>query len=264
MISVCTVVTNNIIDKYLHNFLDSLVDHTKLVKEIIIVNCEQENQARTFYLKNKDINLKYLNYYIPDRAYQHPLGLHVALDNTTQEYVLFSDPDIIFYAPVDEIYKNLIDKYNLFIVGIAHHTALGMTMQYFPCVQNCLIKKDKLPNADYLKGSLKMRFMLAPGHLFQDWPYTEETALSLDGKYLIHGPIPELWKNFPAPELNLSCDTGCNLCLYCNDIGGKWLSFQTLDCHNYTTKIYKTNFKLKDNLGNIKLLHHATNSCNSI
>ncbi len=262
MLSICTVVTDSIVKTYLDKFLDSVAAHLKLVREVIVVNCEHGGGLASEYKIRDDIVVKRYNYHIEDRPYQHPLGLHYALDNATQDYILFSDPDLYFYTAVDEVYKNLMDKYNLFIVGISHHSSLGMTMKFFPCVQSCLVKRSTLPGPDFLKGKLKKRNMLAPGHLFaDDAEEREETFPLLDGKYLVHGPIPGLWDKFPEPNPNFSCDTGCNLCLYCNEIGGRWLSFQTLDIHNYTTKIYRNNFKLKDNLGNTKLLYHETNGC---
>lgn len=256
MISLCTVVTDRIIERYLKRFLDSIAEHTKLVKEVIIVNCEHEGNYEEYNIR-KDIVVKTFNHHINQRTYQHPLGLHHAVDQSTQEYILFSDPDLYFYTAADEIYKNLMDKYNLFIVGISHHSSLCLATRYFPYVQNCFIKKDKLPGPDFLKGKLKMRHMLVPtaGWLDDNFP-------PLDGKYLIHGPIPGLWEKFPYPELTNSYETGCNLYLHCEEIGGKWLSFQTLDCHNYTTKIYRNNFKLKANLGNVKLIYHETNGHN--
>nr|NIQ14243.1 hypothetical protein [Candidatus Dadabacteria bacterium] len=53
-------------------------------------------------------------------------------------------------------------------------------------------------------------------------------------------------------------DVGCNLYLWAEMKNMKWLSFQTLDCHNYTTTYYRTNVKPITIPRKQKILYHMT------
>lgn len=164
------------------------------------------------------------------RLYGHPLAMKAAIERASNDLVLLCDPDIFFYAPVDKIYLGLMEKYDLNYIGAAPHLAIEYSSKFFPNILCMLTRKSCLPDEDFLP--------------------------QFKGEYLRGDRDDSLAPNFPYP--NGLFDTGVYLYLWAEQNKQKWLSFYPSDIHLYTTKMYRTNFKLKDRIPQNKLFYHAT------
>lgn len=129
----------------------------------------------------------------------------------------------------DEMYLNLYEQYDLNIIGISHYTESVYGFN-FPTVINCLIKKDKLPSKNWMKGELKLKPYNGKDitKYNDDWP-------CMDGYYLMPGPIKKRYLEFPNP--NTWFQTGCNLYLWDKDNGRKSITFK----HDGSGTTYYTN-----------------------
>lgn len=252
MISVCSVTLDGLLP-YLDIFIESL-SKNKLVKELLIAKVDSDKN----YLQTSQIgDLKVVVFGHPITTsldYGHALGLHGAIDRTNEEYVWVSDPDVFFYPDTDDFYLQMTEKYNLNIIGVSHHNALGLAWGFFCNIINFLIKKDRLPDKNWLKGTLKHG-----RDLVVNFDEDASKLCDADGLYLIQGAIPELYKKWPNAGDRILYDIGANLWLWNEEKQGRWMSFPTFDTHFYSSSIYKTNFKLKDPLEKRKLIYHQTN-----
>lgn len=275
MISLCTVILED-----MKVFADILTDcalkRMPSVEEMIISHSDKENlHIDAYALERKDRPLQIIesncnflnNLDFPlgpikeeccklkinlvtdyDRMrHGHAIGLHECLKFANQEYILFSEPDAFYYSDPAEVYIEIMNKYDIDFIGISPHTAQNQSYTYFPCVQSMVVRKDKLPPKDWLKN------VKYSDELDETGPKRNHELL-MQGKYLIQSIIPEFKNEFPNSKGMF--DTGCLLYLWCKQQGMRWLSFQTLDTKNWTTAIYKTNFKLKDKLKRKKILYH--------
>jgi hypothetical protein len=257
MISLCTVVLSGM-EKVYTVLIDSILKKTKLVTEVILVNVggvdgtDVTDEEKTWQERN--VTFKKINY-LPIGGFKHghASGLHRGIALAQNEYVMLCDPDIFFYTNIDEFYLDVMNKHKLNVIGVSHHAAINQSYFYFPCVMNMLIKKKDLPDENFLKGEIKLR----PTVLRE--PEDVNLLEDLEGKYLMIGPIPKHIDEFPNKDIHCNFDVGCNLYLWSKQQNWKWLSFQTLDCHTYTTKYYRSNIKIP-RLENIKLLYHMTTS----
>lgn len=278
MISICTVTYGNM-DDYTHVFVDSIRCRTRHVTEVVIVKVDAPQDGLINEWRQGQIHFRVIGYNLLNHlqgykssawAYMvcgHTFGLHHALENSTGEYIWFSDPDLFFLNTVDQIYLDLMSKHNLDIVGISHFNAKEQSYGYFPCVINCLVKKADLPDSDWLEDQLWIR----SGMQLIENP---QPLIPTPGKFLISFPIPEFQDQFPNPHGMF--DTGCNLWIWNQQRGGRWLAFYLDQWHtcfrynrgfnkllyplNYNTARYKTNFGLEDALGKEDLLYHRTRS----
>jgi hypothetical protein len=185
----------------------------------------------------------------------HALGMHACIEKATSEYIMFCDPDIFFYCPVETLYLDLINKYNLNYIGISHHAALTQAFTWFPCITNSFVRKNALPNKDFLKNEIRITGAL---HINNIKSLESQTAEQMDGYWLLQGPIEGLYNKFPNNNLSSTYgifDVGCNLWLWNVEKNWKWLAFQTIDCHIYNTGYNKGNFKI-DKIKPQKLLYH--------
>ena len=269
MITLCTVLTP-IHNNYLDIFLESLVKNTKTISKILIadtttyrpreffINLLKENKEQELYNTTKkwkinNIEVERFEAPIHENEFGHALGLHACIDKTETEYIFFSDPDLFFYTAVDELYLNLKTKYNLEYIGCSHHSALANAYGFFPYLVSSLVKKKDLPPKDFLKEHLYFKYGIIIAE--QEQKDIKDVA---PGKYLIGGPILEIKDELPNPKKSVLYDTGVNLCLWGIRNNWKWLSFQTLDCHLYTTKYYRTgNLKINERLPYQKLIWHS-------
>lgn len=245
MISICTVTLNRLQD-FLNIFCTSVVESTREVSEVIIINAESEESSEWTenFIHFRVIGGKHNVFRIGDpTSYcaQHAFGLHQAVELAKNDYVLISDPDIFFYTKIDEFYLNLADKYNLHFVGISRPDAVAQSIVYFPCIMNLFTKKEYLPTKDFLSDF----------DLGLSW---QTENVTLPGKYFYPGCPVGCKSFFPNPDGHY--ETGCNLLLWTKEKNYNWLSFQTPDCHTYYTKYYRANFKPK--LPNTKILYHAS------
>ncbi len=264
MISLCTVLHTGC-KVFIDTMLDSVKRHGTLVKEILIVQIDGdefyeeswEEGGVTFTRVGHPVDKLWAGDQIINAIYNgHALGLHECIKRSTQEYLMFCDPDVFWYGPLDAIYMDLMERHDLNYVGTSHHAATTQAFTYFPCVTNAMLRRAELPGPDFLRGEIRGFGALHINNI--DKPeYGAMTAL--DGYWLIQGPIPGHYDKFPNPGLSKDSglfDVGCNLYLWGLENNWRWLSFQTLDCHNYTTAYCRTNFKPLPKLKKEKLLYH--------
>jgi hypothetical protein len=234
MISLCAVSTpvleqTGVMDM----FRESVKRNLRLVNEVIVVSSSEVEPPHT------------------DTAggVQHALCLHRALSKATNKYVLFSDPDIFFYTSVDQFYLELMAEHRLDVIGISHQDATSFAHRFFPTVTNMLVKKDHLPGPAWLEGEIR----LATGYRRGDKPLEP-----LDGMFLIPGCVPSQANKYPNPDGLY--ETGCLLMAWAQDANWRWLSFQTADCHRYSSAYNRSNFKIGKPLPRRLLLYHGTHS----
>lgn len=235
MISLITVAYKpEPFDELIELFIKSILEKSKLISEIIIVHGKSPNE---FIFERKIKNIKIINVAPKPQIIhhsqiryktnttslykEHSMAMHYGLSLVTQPYVLMSDPDIIIYLNnFDELYLNLYEEYNLNIIGVSHYCPTDQPFYLiFPTIINCLIKKEKLPNVDWLKSYLKLRPIKKGCLSFDNWP-------TLDGCYLLGGCIPQKSNQY----LNTNCyfNPGCNLWLWDKELGKKFITFVCL------------------------------------
>jgi hypothetical protein len=253
MISLLTVQIDGC-KEHLKVLLDSVFKRSKLVTEVIIAISDATDP--TFYDEKLEGKIK-IKRVATDMCgqqlwYGHGLGLCTALSHASNPFVIFHDPDCFWYTAVDEFYIDLYNKYNLNYIGVSHHNGINQCFTYFPYVISSMAKVATLPNKDWLKGKLKFRgAMLHRAELKPDDP-----GDLADGKFLIPNPIPDLCNTYPNKNDDAIFDIGCNMWLWNEERKGKWLSFQTLDCHTYTSRYYRSNFKLSVKFPLQNLVYH--------
>jgi hypothetical protein len=251
MISLGTV-TRKGMEPVLEIFIESILQRTKLIDEVIIVNASSEGSEEINF-EQRNIKFRKVNC----NFNTHAEGLHECIDRATNEYLMLSDPDIFFSSAIDELYISLLEQYALNVVGVSHHAANNQSYLYFPCVMNMLVKKSQLPDADFLRGHCRAR----PSILRAKPPAIEPAEEVLDlveGKYLVTGPIEKYIDVFPNKDINCHFDVGCNLYLWAVQQKWRWLAFQTLDCHWYRTTYFRSNVKELKVPPKQKLLYHYT------
>lgn len=248
MISFCVTLLKTHYQRYFPILLESIVNYCPLVDEIIVCkNEEEKSYEEKFNYSGKYVKIYGCEYNKPIYGYNiqsidHALSMHQCIDKTKNDYIFLCDPDIFFYNEIDVFYINLIKKYKLNVVGTPYINAnnplnkLPSIQGNFPALMNCLVKKSDLPPKNWLNKFLKIANM----------EYT--------GKYLI--PIinlpKEILQKFPNPEGHI--DTSFLLCLWAMESKWNWLSFLPEDGHNYCSKYYRGNVKIKEKP--MKLFYH--------
>ena len=258
MISLCTVTLDGL-EVFVDILLESIANRTTNISEILIAKVDENdiNWHEETKLRN-DIVVKKFAAPVEVITYGHALGLHACIERASQEYVMLCEPDLFFYSDVSGFYLDLFRKHDLNIIGINHHNATGECNTFFPYPMNLMVKRNTLPNEDWMRGHLKYGRGLHK--LTVEQSEIEKSALrDAAGKYLVQGPIPEFQDLFPNKSPDCWFDIGCNLFLWNEERKGKWISFQTLDTHIYTTKFHRNNFKLKEKFPEQKLVYHQTN-----
>lgn len=253
MITLCTVVLKSC-ERYLPYLVESIVNKTKLISEVLIAQPDCEDISETYEKRNIKIHRFS---HKEELFHSHALCMHKCIDMANNDFVLLCDPDIFFYSAADELYFNLFEKYRLGAIGVSHHNSLNQAQGFFPYIFNMFLKKSMLPNNEWMKGLIRTPPVLLLG---QEDVY--ETATAMDGKWLLQGAIPNHIERLPNHGPNAIFDVGCNLYLWAEDQNWKWISFQTVDCHSYTTRYFRSNFRYKEKLPFSKLLHHCVGSTN--
>lgn len=267
MITLCSVIygLNN---SYLPHFLENISSKTKLINEISLCNLDyDENYCKTytvdsinvheFGLKNtKTIRNKIIWEPIGDNicaigaSVAHSFAMLQAIEMASNPFVFMSDPDVLFYTSVDQIYYDLIKKYDLKFVGAAHHVGIDYCCRFFPNVVNMLVEKKNLPPKNTF--DIQAEDLLSMTRISNRYNYL------FKDNYLCPGNHRSVIHKYPNPKGHT--DTGMLLYAWNEMIQGKWLSFLTPDIHTYSTQFYRTNFNLKSKFPKIKLLHHATHA----
>jgi len=254
MISVLTVEVSGC-QPHLEIFKESIANKSKLVSEVIIAVVDATVPIDETWEVGK-IKYKRFSHPVDAMWYGHGLGLNAALKHASKEYVIFSDPDVFWYTAVDEFYLDMMQTHGLNCVGVSHHNGVNQCYKYFPCVMNCMVKKSTLPDRNWLLGNLKFRnSALHRTQLLENDDYP-----MADGEFLIPNPIPGLCDTYPNKDPHAIFDVGCNLWLWNEEIKGKWIAFQTADCHIYTTSFYRNNFGFKNRFKKERLIYHLSSS----
>lgn len=253
MITLCTVAPKNY-DEWLDVLLDSVFEYSQHVKNILVARSVQPEDPRkpTTEHEFKGIRIKKFDAVVNFHEHGHALGLHACIDQVQTEYIMFCDPDLFWQSAVDDLYLNLMGKYDLNYIGCSHHSSVANAYSYFPYLMNSLVKVKDLPNENFLKGHLKFR----NGCIMSEGLKEGDPGEPADGKYLISSPIPGYWHKLPNIKPNVFFDTGVNLCLWSIEQNWRWLAFQTPDAHHYTTKYFRGNFRINERIPLQKLLYH--------
>lgn len=258
MISLCTVSHN-----YLESagIMDAFLGQIKSlsgINEVLIIKPDSDRASTDQWQENninyRKISLRQTKYEMATRgSIEHAVALHHAIDLATNPYLLLTDPDIIFFEDITKFYQDLMDENNLDCIGISHQNSIESAVRFFPCVTNMLVKKKSLPDPEFLKDELKIT------NVFNYKQYMgairNKTYLSYPAKgmYLLPG-----YMQLPFPNTSGNFDTGCALWLWSENVKWRWLSFQTMNCHEYYSMYNRGTVKVK--LNQKKLLYHCTSS----
>jgi hypothetical protein len=229
MITLITV-TMPVVERYLNFFVES-TKKLNLVSEIIICRADMPPDFEKTNGIIKEVGSKYYNNRPSDMSHDHAFALHSTLDLAKNNLILISDPDIFFYTDVSVFYYELMQKYDLNIVGVARNNPQMYAQGYFPAIFNMLVKKSDLPK--------------------------EFTEIEIGGKKYTNKffAFDLKWR-----EQGKHYDTGCLLEMWGRKNNWKWLSFLTGDVHNYSTQFMTSSPKIKDRLEKRKLLYHQSMS----
>jgi len=235
-------------DPYLKNLCEWAVNRTELVSEVIIISVASKIEMEEEW---KIGNIKFKKYGCGiERAspsYFHGHGLKKLVEKATNDLILTCDVDMFFYKPVDVFYYELMEKYDLDIIGISHYSATTTSQGFFPNVMNFLVRKSNLPDEDFCE-----RF----GHGPNAVDAANRPSPQLIGEYFLSHYFvagensPVVRSKFANPSGIY--DTGSLLYLWAVENNWKWHAFQTLDTHRYSgaynrgTQKIKEKFKPKD------------------
>jgi hypothetical protein len=202
----------------------------------------------------KKISLRKQKYNMQtEGSIEHAVSLHYAIDLAVNPYLLLTDPDIIFFEDITKFYKDLMDENNLDCIGISHQNSIESAARFFPCVTNMLVKKKSLPDSEFLKNQLNITNVFNYKQYMEAKKDGNYIAYPANGMYLLPG-----YMNLPFPNPTGNFDTGCALWMWSDIVKWKWLSFQTMNCHEYYSIYNRGNVKVKINQK--KLLYHCTHS----
>jgi hypothetical protein len=265
MITACTVCIPGMED-LVELLIKSISANSSLISKILVAHYVIDKASFTpkiFRLNN--IEIEHFDACLDGPLYSHALGLHECIDRVETDYILLTDPDLIFQLKnFDQFYFDLYHKYKLNIIGISHFNSTQQAYNAFPTVINCLVRKDTLPDKRFLINRLKIRPYLFGKEV------DEDNYPSMNGKYLLQSPILEHRGKFPRPLAIF--DVGCNLFLWNKEKNGRWISFihamgidnseknayeQNRIYTNCTTYNYNNNFDLIDSFGYRPLLYHS-------
>ncbi len=262
MITLITVLLEPLEQYFENYFLQNVQKKTKHVDEILVAKVDTN---KDFKLEKNLGAIKYTKFGCPighlmgtsnkhpgiqNSGIQHAIGLHACLEKAKNDLVLLTDPDVLFYDKIDEIYLDLFETHKLNLIGCSHKYGVEYACTYYPNQINMMFRKSDLPDTSFLDDDLVRRPFKITDAPLDSRPFP--------GKWLIPGPIPKYVDMFPNKEGYF--ETGCNIYILGQRQNWKWLSFQTIDCVTYTTKYRRCNFKPLPNVKKTKLLYHMNNS----
>lgn len=217
------------------DFLRSLKVTSKLINEVIVIygdgrNFEKVEEFGQLTIRHISPPPKHINWHRFSMPYykEHGFALKYGIEKASNEFILLTDPDVIFYMKnFDALYVELFKDYNLNFIGVSHYLKTPFHWD-FPTVINCLTHKSKLPTDDWMKGNIKYRYgsqfsLHNAGwrvrQLGDNWP-------EVNGEYLAAGFISSRMHEY----LNHNCffNTGCNLFLWDKDNGSRSMTFRCL------------------------------------
>jgi hypothetical protein len=240
-----TLVTTTIpeVERYFEHFKKSIIEHSKLITEVVICKADQHYTYSNTWIENgiafREIGSpfsEYRKFNKLDVSQDHLHALHQSIDCSSNDLILISDVDVFFYTNVDKLYYDLMLKFNLDMIGVSRNNPNWYVHGYFPTVVNMMVRKSKLPTQKFAQQfgvnhflGFKLEWRDSPPENFK------ELFLKPNGHY----------------------DTGCLLYPWAIQNNMNWLSFQTIDLHNYSTKYHASSPKIK-NLPITKLLYHQS------
>jgi hypothetical protein len=235
MITLITV-TMPVVERYLNFFVES-AKKLSLISEFIICRADMPPDFEKINGNIKEVGSKYHKERSGlDMSHDHALALHSVLDIPPKnDLILISDPDIFFYTDVSSFYYELMQKYDLNIIGVARNNPQMYVQGYFPAIFNMLVRRSELPK-EFIKVEIG------------DKEYVDK-FFAFDLK----------WREQPLEKPG-HYDTGCLLEMWGRKNNWKWLSFLTGDVHNYSTQFMTAQPKIKDRLERKKLLYHQSMS----
>lgn len=217
-----------------------------LIDEVVIVH----NREKEYYeIEEKYKGIKLIHIGRPPldamKFYSRTVACTEGIKYATNNYILTTDPDIIYAKKhFDKFYIDLYEKHDLNLIGVSHFlkASYGST---FPCMINMILRKDRLPDAEWMKGKL-----ITSGRY-------------LDGNPMCEKRIEERSEEYPNPCVSI-WDQGGNIYLWNKDIGGKYITFmQDKSGSIYGVNRVYANFEIdKSQFKDEVLLCHARNSFN--
>ncbi len=256
MISLISVVVDSVLERYFDTFKKAIIQDTRIINEVILPKVDS---TLSFDKEWIDRGIKFRMFSARQRLFKvkspnlicmdHAFGLHAGINEAANDYVMLSDPDVFFYTNIDEFYYQMMQQYNLNLIGLSHFSAVTEAFGFFPNVFNMMLRKSECPPKTWLEDKFTLRKMSYQEELKDEVP--------IPGMFLVPGEMDGYQHEFPNPKGHY--ETGSNLLIWAKQANWRWMSFQTTDCHNYSTQFYRTNFGLRKNLGRQKLVYHATN-----
>lgn len=254
MISYCTVTIDQT-ERYVPYLLESLVNKSALISEVLIAKPDSPPELDENWVEKGIKFRKFGTGVRYQQSLEHALNLHHCIEKSKNKYIMLGDVDTFWYSAIDALYLKLIHEYGLNYIGCSHNSAINHAMSFFPCVYATMFNKEEMPDENWLKGQHKFYGLFKISELHED----EDTHQSYDGKFLVPGAIKSCIDLYPN-KTGLF-DTGCKVWAWAKLNNWKWASFQTNDCHLYTTKYNRGNVKL-DKLHLQKLLYHNVGGSN--
>lgn len=255
MITLCTVALNRL-EGFLDILKQSILKYTTLINEVVIVRVDEPSCQKESVIGS--IRFKEIGYQAPVftkgnptaiMCLEHALGLHRGIDEAANDLVMICDPDVFFVSAIDRLYLELVEKHDLDIIGISRPEGVAHANTFFPSVINSMFFKSSMPGENYLREHLTANRSMPEAILKED--------VALPGKILIPSNVTKREDVWPNPTGHH--ETGCNLYLWAKENNWQWLSFQTPDCHLYSTAYYRGSVKVSK-LSRQNLLYHAINS----
>jgi len=237
MITLCTVTLDRLKDKFEAVLIESILEHCTLVNEVILANNDRGTDYREEWKEGK-ITFRRIGANEGlggGPGEQHAFGLHIGIDNASNDLIYLCDPDVFFLSAADEFFYNVKNKYKLDVIGCSHHSATELCGKFFPWHGSVLMNKSKLPGKDWIKE--------------------DENILGCPGKWLTRKAGQSQKHLYPYPDGNF--DTASALWLWAHQQNWSWMSFLTPDAHLYTTKFYRASTKISERFKLQKLIYHA-------
>lgn len=220
------------------------------LNQIIIVH-NKENKSYEKKETRYDTEILHLGRREEDGFYLRDYATHEALNYATGEYLILSDPDIIYSLNhFDKYYLDLYKKHNLNVIGVQHFNPAPY--QNFPCVINMFLKKDTLPKKGWMENEPWESSRLIDNSI--------KKGVKFDpSMFLVHMKLKNKVKEFPVQNLARNLwDVGCNLWLWNKELKGKYITFlyKSDGCEYYADKTF-SNFTVKLQPNEQPLLYHS-------
>jgi len=215
---------------WLKILLKSVTGRTTLINDIqITVNeyfGEPQFAGKISWRGNK---VRILSNDVNSTNLRHWTALSQSVEHAKNDLVLLCDSDVCLMAGVDTFFYELLGKFNLDIVGVSHYLAVNEAFGFMPNVIFTLLKRSQFEDCHYLRDEVP------------PWNLTKEQVQSLKFLNFSGACLASKRQYYPNPDGH--AETGSNLAAYVNEKKLNWLSFQTTDIHNYTSRFWRSNLK---------------------